>query len=161
MKDPTIDMLRQAIKEIHEYPERCGERLAQFHVVLSRTTTVPDTIKDMLGKELSMSTQYADFMQQNPLFLDKLRQCEAESWKAGKAEGKAEGKTEGKTEGEIEVILQLLHTHFSEATAELAELALRRVDIRDAEVIRPLKDATVKLDEQGVNTWVKDHLPAE
>jgi len=92
-----------------------------------------------------MSTQYADFMQQNPLFLDKLRQCKAE----------------GKTEGEIEVILQLLHTHFSEATAELAELALRRVDIRDAEAIRPLKDATVKLDEQGVNTWVKDHLPPE
>ena len=149
MKDPTVDMLRQAIKEIHQYPDRCGERLAQFHVVLSRTTTVPDNIKDMIGKELSMSTQYSEFMQQNPIFLDKLRQC------------KAEGKIEGKAEGEIEVILQLLHTHFSEATAELAALALRRVDIRDAEVIRPLKDATVKLDEQGVNTWVKDHLPPE
>jgi predicted transposase YdaD len=167
MKDPTVDMLRQAIKEIHEYynSERCGERLAQFHVVLSRTTTVPDNIKDMIGKELSMSTQYSEFMQQNPIFLEKLRQCEAESWKAGKAagkaEGKAEGKIEGKTEGEIEMILQLLHTHFSEATAELAELSLRRVDIRDAEVIRPLKDATVKLDEQGVNTWMKDHLPPE
>jgi hypothetical protein len=147
MKKPTVDMLRQAIKEIHEYynPERCGERLAQFHVVLSRTTTVPDNIKDMIGKELSMSTQYAEFMEQNPLFLEKLRKCKAE----------------GKIEGEIEVILQLLHTHFSEATAELVELALRRVDMRDAEAIRPLKEAAVKLDEQGVKRWVKDHLPAE
>ena len=151
MKDPTVGMLRQAIKEIHEYynPKRCGERLTQFHVVLSRTTTVPNHIKEMIGKELSMSTQYAEFMQQNPLFLEKLWKC------------KAEGKIEGKIEGEIEVILQLLHTHFSETTAELVELALRRVDIRDAEVIRPLKEATVKLDEQGVNRWVKDHLPAE
>jgi hypothetical protein len=155
MKDPTVDMLRQTIKEIHEYynPERCGERLAQFHVVLSRTTTVPDNIKDMIGKELSMSTQYAEFMQQNPLFLEKLRQCEAESREVGKIEGKIEG--------EIEVILQLLHTHFSEATAELVELALHRVGVRDAEVIRPLKEATIKLDEQGVKKWVKDHLPAE
>ncbi len=72
-----------------------------------------------------------------------------------------QGRRRRQGEGEIEVILQLLHTHFSEATAELAALALRRVDIRDAEVIRPLKDATVKLDEQGVNTWVKDHLPPE
>jgi hypothetical protein len=88
-----------------------------------------------------MSTQYAEFMEQNPLFLEKLWKCKAE--------------------GEIEVILQLLHIRFSEATAELVELALHRVDIRDVEVMRPLKEAAVKLDEQGVNKWVKDHLPTE
>ncbi len=88
MKDPTVDMLRQAIKEIHQYPDRCGERLAQFHVVLSRTTTVPDNIKDMIGKELSMSTQYSEFMQQNPIFLDKLRQCKAEGEGKAKARSK-------------------------------------------------------------------------
>ncbi len=88
-----------------------------------------------------MSSQYVDFMTQNPLFQQMLRERE--------------------TKGKIELILQLLHTHFSEATAELVELALRKVDIRDAEVIEPLKEATVKLDEQGVNRWLKDHLPAE
>ncbi|HEY4034821.1 MAG TPA: hypothetical protein VGL94_12745 [Ktedonobacteraceae bacterium] len=151
MKGPTVDMLRQAIREINEYynPERCGERLVQFHVVLSRTTTVPDDIKDMIGKELSMSTQYIDFMTQNPPFQQMLREYEIK------------GKMEGKMEGKIELILEMLHTHFSEATAELVELALRKVDIRDAEVIGPLKEATVKLDEQGVNRWLKEHLPTE
>ena len=66
-----------------------------------------------------MSSQYVDFMTQNPLFQQMLRERE--------------------TKGKIELILQLLHTHFSEATAELVELALRKVDIRDAEVIEPLK----------------------
>ena len=59
------------------------------------------------------------------------------------------------------MILQLLRIHFSEAMAELVELALRRVDIRDAKVIGPLEEATTHLDEQGVNRWLKDHLPAE
>jgi hypothetical protein len=89
--------------------------------------------------------QYVDFMTQNPLFQQMLR----------------ERKAEGLAEGEVKMILQLLHTHFSEATAELAELVLRKVDIRDAEVIEPLKEATVKLDEQGVDRWLKDHLPTE
>jgi hypothetical protein len=100
---------------------------------------------DTLIKELAMSTQYVDFITKNPLFERILREREAK----------------GFAEGETEMILQLLHTHFSEATAELVELALHRVDIRDAEVIRPLKEAAVKLDEQGVKKWVKDHLPAE
>ncbi len=151
MKGLTVDMLRQAIREIDEYynPERCGERLAQFHVVLSRTTTVPDDIKDLIGKELSMSSQYAEFMQQNPLYQEKLQACKTEAW------------TEGKIEGEIEMILQLLCTQFSEATAELVKLALRRVDIRDAEVMGPLKEATTHLDKQGIDRWVKEHFPAE
>jgi len=92
-----------------------------------------------------MSSQYAEFMQQNPLFQQMLREREIK----------------GLAEGEINVILQLLHTHFSEATAEFVELALRRVNIRDAEVIEPLKKATVNLDEQGVTMWLKEHLPTE
>jgi len=59
------------------------------------------------------------------------------------------------------MILQLLCTQFSEATAELVKLALRRVDIRDAEVMGPLKEATTHLDKQGIDGWVRDHLPAE
>ncbi len=92
-----------------------------------------------------MSSQYAEFMTQNPLFQQMLRERE----------------TKGFAEGKIKVILQLLRTHFSEATAELVELALRKVDIRDAEVIGPLKEAAVNLDEQGVNRWLKGHLPTE
>ncbi len=147
MKDPAIDMLRQAIREIREFyePERAVEHLAYFALVLYGTTTVSDEVKDIIGKELAMSTQYVDFITQNPLFERLLREREAK----------------GFAEGEIEMILQLLRTHFSETTAEFVELALRRVDIRDAEVIRPLKEAAVKLDEQGVKRWVKDHLPAE
>jgi len=142
MKDPTLDMLRQAIREIKAYydPERATERLAQFYCVLYGTTTVSDEVKDMIEKELSMSTQYVDFMTQTPLFQQMLK----------------EGKAEGMAEGMAEFIVQLLRIHFSEAKAELAELALR--DIQDVEVIRPLKEATAHLDEQAIDRWLKAHL---
>lgn len=151
MKGPTLDMLRHAIREICKYynPAEGGEHLAQFHVILSRTTTVPDDVKDLIGKELSMSTQYAEFMKQNPLFQQQL----AASWAAGKAEGK--------TEGEIKLIVQMLHAHFSEVKAELVELALRKMQVQDAQVIEKLATATIHLDEQGVDMWLKEYLPTE
>lgn len=147
MKDPTLDILQQAIRETRKYYdfERCGERLAQFHVILSRTTTVPDEIKDIIGKELSMSTQYAEFMKQNPLFQREL------------AESEAKGKVEGKTD----LIVQMLQTHFSEATTELVKLALRKMNMQDVQVIDQLAKATIKLDKEGVDRWLKEHLPAE
>jgi hypothetical protein len=53
MKDPTVDMLRQAIREMRAYysPERIDERLAQFHLVLYGTTTVSNEVKDLIGKD--------------------------------------------------------------------------------------------------------------
>jgi len=151
MKDPTVGMLRRAIREIYEYydSERVDEHLAQFHIILRRTTTVSDDIKDMIGKELFMSNQYAEFLKQHPYIDEEIHRREDELLAKGEAEGK------------VEVILEMLRIHFSEATAELVKLALRRVDIRDAEVMGPLKEATTHLDEQGVNRWLKDHLPAE
>jgi hypothetical protein len=92
-----------------------------------------------------MSTQYIDFLKQHPYIDEEIRRRRDQIL----------------AEGEIEVILQLLRIHFSETMAELVKLALRRVDMRDAEVIGPLKEAALNLDEQGVNRWVKDHLPAE
>jgi hypothetical protein len=92
-----------------------------------------------------MSSQYVDFMQQNPLFQKMLREREAKSL----------------AEGKVEVILEMVRIHFSETKAELVKLALRTVDIRDAEVMGPLKKATTHLDEQGIDRWVKEHLPAE
>jgi hypothetical protein len=84
-----------------------------------------------------MSNQYVDFITKNPLEERMLREREIK--------------------GEIKLIIQLLHVHFSQDKAELAELALRNV--RDAKVIEPLKDAAIHWDEQGVNMWLKDHLP--
>jgi len=143
MKDPTIDMLRQAIREIREFyePKRAVEHLAYFTVVLYGTTTVSNEVKDIIEKELAMSTEYVDFMTQNPLFERMLQEREAK--------------------GEIKMILQLLRTQFSEETAELVKLALRGVDIQDTEVMGPLEEAVAHLDKQGIDRWVKDHLSAE
>jgi hypothetical protein len=143
MKDPTADMLRQAIREIREFyePQQAVEHLAYFTLVLYGTTTVSNEVKDTIEKELAMSSQYVDFMTQNPLFERMLQEREAR--------------------GKIEMILQLLRIQFSDTLAELVELALRRVDIRNAEVIGPLEEATTHLDKQGIDRWVKEHLPAE
>jgi len=147
MKDPTVDMLRQAIREVREFyePKRAVEHLAYFTVVLYGTTTVSNEVKDIIEKELAMSTEYVDFMTQNPLFERMLQEREAK----------------GEIKGEIKMILQLLRTQFSEEIAELVKLALRGVDIQDAEVMGPLEEAVAHLDKQGIDRWVKDHLPVE
>ena len=92
-----------------------------------------------------MSTEYVDFMTQNPLFQQMLQEREAK----------------GEIKGEIKMILQLLRTQFSEETAELVKLALRGVDIQDAEVMGPLEEAVAHLDKQGIDRWLKDRLPVE
>jgi hypothetical protein len=96
-----------------------------------------------------MSTQYAEFMKQNPLFQQELAACRAES----EAKDEAKGKTD--------LIVQMLHTHFSEATAELVKLALRKMNMQDVQVIDQLAKATIKLDKDGVDLWLKEHLPTE
>ncbi len=93
-----------------------------------------------------MSKQYAEFLKQHPYIDEEIHRREDELLAKGEAEGK------------VEVILEMLRIHFSEATAELVKLALRRVDIRDAEVMGPLKEAL----ECDVSLWMggrKDSCP--
>jgi len=144
MKDPTVDMLRQAIREIREFyeSERAIERLAQFYCVLYGTTTVPDEVKDLIEKELSMSSQYVDFMTQTPLFQQLLKEREAK----------------GKIEGLRTSVLKILRANFPDMFDELAKYIGR---IQNAEVLEKIEDAALVPDRQRVRTLAETNAPAE
>jgi hypothetical protein len=140
MKDPTVDMLQQAIQEMRAYYslEQIGERLAQFHVVLYGTTTVPDEVKNLIGKELSMSTQYADFMAQNPLFQQKLQERDINRLRKS--------------------ILKILRINFSDTFDELAKQIGR---IQNIEILEKIEDAGLASDKQNVQALIEKNASAE
>jgi len=140
MKDPTIDMLQQAIREIHEFyePERAVEHLAHFTVVLYGTTTVPNKVKDLIEKELSMSTQYVDFMTKNALFQQMLREREINRLQKS--------------------VLKILRANFPDTFDELAKHVGR---IHNAEVLEKIEDAALVPDKQGVQTLAETNAPLE
>ena len=151
MKDPTIDMLRRAIREINEYynAERCGERLAQFHVVLSRTTTVSDDIKDLIGKELFMSNQYAEFLKQHPYIDEEIHRR------------KDEFLAEGEVNRAHKSILKILRTHCPDLFEKLVELPKRLDCIQDIEILEKIEDAALASDVQYVQALIETNAPVE
>jgi hypothetical protein len=68
MKDPSVALLKRAIKEIAEYYDErhAVERLSQFGVMLKRTTTVSASNKQKIQEELKMYTPYQKFLIQKP-----------------------------------------------------------------------------------------------
>jgi hypothetical protein len=151
MKGPTLDMLCQAIREIRKYygSERCYERLFQFHVILSRTTTVPDEIKDMIGKELFMSTQYAEFVKLHPYIRQELENR------------KEELLAEGEIKYAHKSILKILHTNCPDILNELVELPKLLGCIKNVEVLEKIEDAALASDRQSIQTLIETHAPTE
>ncbi len=151
MKDPTVDMLRQAIREIREYynSERSSERLSQFHLVLSRTTTVPDDIKDMIGKELYMSSQYIDFLKQHPYIREEIENRSEELL------------TKGEINRAHKSILKILRTHCPDLFDKLVELPKRLDCIQDIEILDKIEDAALASDVQRVQALIETNAPTE
>ena len=151
MKDPTLDMLRQAIKEIREHygSEQCYERLFQFHVILSRTTTVPDEIKDMIGKELFMSTQYAEFVKLHPYIRQELENRREELL------------VKGEIKYAHKSILKILHTNCPDLLDEVIELPRLLGYIRNIEVLEKIEDAALASDKQNVRTLIETYAHTE
>ena len=58
MKDPTVDLLKQALQEMHEHddPSEFAHHVDWFNTMLSRTTTVSEKDKNLVKEHLH--TQY-------------------------------------------------------------------------------------------------------
>ncbi len=144
MKNPSVALLKRAIKEIHEYYDenRAGERLGQFGVMLIRTTTISALNKQKIQEELYMYSPYQQFLSQNP-DVERLAQ---------------KNRIEGKIEGKIESILNILNFRFSnDMLTDLAKQALG--SIHDIEVLGQLeREALRSPDEQHVHKWLDKYL---
>ena len=155
MKDPTVDMLRQAIRKTYEYydSEQIDEHLAQFHIMLRRTTTVSDGIKDLIGKELFMSNQYAEFLKQHPYIDEEIHRC--------KDEFLAEGDAKGEVNRAHKSILKILRTHCPDLFDKLVELPKRLDRIQDIEILEKIEDAALASNVRYVQALIETNAPVE
>ncbi len=100
-----------------------------------------DEDKHLVEEELNMSTQYKDFLKENPVVHQFILESE----------------TKGEIKGMREMILRTLSLRFSDALVELAKQALSGIE--SVEVLYQLQDTAVTSDEQGVRTSLTQLLP--
>jgi len=145
MKDPSVALLKRAIKEICEYydEQRAVERLIPFGVMLKRTTTISESNKQKIQEALKMYTPYQEFIRQNPDVerFGQQREMEGEIKYAQKS------------------ILNILNFRFSnDMLIDLAKQALG--NIQDIQVLEQLeRKALQSPDEQEVHRWLDKYLP--
>jgi len=148
MKEPSVALLKRAIKEIWEYYDerRAVERLIQFVVMLKRTTTVSASNKQKIQEALEMYTPYQEFIKQNPDVERIALQREME------------GKIKGKIEYAQESILKILNHRFpNDMLIDHAKQALG--SIHDIEVLGQLElEALQSPDEQDIHRWLGKYL---
>jgi hypothetical protein len=141
----------QLWREIYEYydSERVDEHLAQFHIILRRTTTVSDDIKDLIGKELFMSNQYAEFLKQHPYIDQEIHRREDELL------------AEGEVNRAHKSILKIRRTHCPDLFDKIVELPKRLERIQDIEILEKIEDAALASDGQNVQILVETNDPTE
>lgn len=144
MKDPSVALLKRAIKQIVEYydEKHAIDRLIQFGVMLKRTTTVLEGNKQKIQEELEMYTPYQKFISQNPDVERYGQQREME----------------GKIEGKVNSILKILNFRFpNDMLIALAKQALG--DIHDIQVLDQLESEALRSpDEKYIHKQLSKYL---
>ncbi len=159
MKDPSLDLLRQALREMtqHYSRPRLGYRLMWFAHILRRTDTVSEQDKQTIEEEFDMVYNYDELVRDDPTIQRLLAQSLAEGEARGKAqgvmEGEARGKAQGMVEGEMkalkEMILNILSIRFSPALAARVQPVVMGIESYD--VIKMLSQRMLKIpNEQAV-----------
>jgi hypothetical protein len=111
--------------------------------MLKRTTTMLDQEKRIVEEELNMSTQYKDFLRENPVVHQFIIESEAK----------------GEIKGLRKSILKFLKTRFSDSLVELAEQALSNIE--NVEVLDALEEVAFTSDEQSLRASLTQHLPQQ
>ncbi|HEY4032691.1 MAG TPA: hypothetical protein VGL94_01850 [Ktedonobacteraceae bacterium] len=158
MKNPSLDLLRQALREMAQHYSRptLGYRLMWFSKILRRTDTMSEQDKQTIEEELGMLFNYDELIRDDPVIQRLLAQSEAEGEARGKIEGEARGEARGKIEGETrgkietlkEAVLNVLSIRFSPALAAKAQSTV--ISIQDEEALKRLHRQLLKAaDEQS------------
>ncbi len=111
MKDPTVDLLKRALQEMHEYdePTQFTYHVEWFDTMLSRTTTVSKKDKQLIKEHLRMQYRLHPLLAENP----EIQSVIAEG--ISKGISKEISKAEAKAEARVlqEAIIDLINDRFS------------------------------------------------
>ena len=102
-----------------------------------------DEDKHVVEEELNMSTQYKDFLKENPVVHQFI----------------IESEIKGEIKGMREMILNLLRTRFSDSLVSLAEQVLSGIE--NTEVLNAVGQEAFTSDEQSLRASLAQYLPQQ
>jgi len=160
MKNATVELLTQAVREMHEMEDRphFTRHLAWFHTMLGRTTTVSQEDKLKMKEVLKM--QYPGFalFREDPVIGGMILEGELKGRAEGKAEGRIEGEIKGKIEGIQEAIVDIVRDSFSPQLVAQVQQAI--TTSQDEEQLRKFLRRLFRLsDEQEVLDLLTECFP--
>ncbi len=152
MKDSSVDLLKQALKEMAHHYNRAelGYRFTWFSHILRRTDTVSDQDKETIEGTIKMLYGYEEIIQDDPVIQNLLAQRELE--------GEARGEARGEIKGIRDSILSILSVRFSPTLAAQAQPAI--MSMQDYEALKRLQRQLLKADDEKSALLVLD-LPEE
>ncbi len=152
MKDPSLDLLRQALKEMTQHYSRpqLGYRLIWFAHILRRTDTMSEQDKQTLEEEFDMLYNYDEIIRDDPTIQRLLAQS--------MAEGEAKGEARAEKRARKEMILSILSIRFSPAMTAQARSTV--MSIEDEEDLKRLHRQLLKAADEQSARLVLD-LPDE
>jgi len=145
MQGATPGLLKQALEEIvHSYGrQQIGSHLLRFHRIMWRSKMMSDQEKLEIEEELHMQYHFDEFIDENPVVLERVARSEAR----------------GKIEGLQESILSILAVRFS-VLAAIPQTQQALAHIQDIETLKQLQQELILApDEQSARALLK--LPVQ
>jgi hypothetical protein len=139
MKNPSVALLKQALREMSEYYSRevLLYRFRWFYRILRRTTTMSEQDKQVIEEELKVQFTYEELIKEDPVIQNLLAQSEIK----------------GKIEDRKQSILDFLSIRFSPALAAQARAAVMATQVY--EVLEMLfRQLIIAPDERTARTVV-------
>jgi hypothetical protein len=170
MKGPTVDLLKQALQEMHEHDEdsEFANHVEWFETMLSRTTTVSEKDKKLIEEHLRMQYQLHPLLAQNPTIQNVIAEETAKrvAKELAEAEAKIEAKSEarGETRGIIkglqEGIIDLINDRFSAPVVKRAKQAI--APSQDIQQLKKLIPQIARAaDEEEVYALLNQYFPVQ
>ena len=148
MKEPTVELLTQAMREMNEHDTRpqFKRHLAWFQTMLERTTTILQRDKQKIKEILKMQYQGYELFREDPVIGGMI------------LEGELKGRVEGKVEGVQDSILDIISDCFSPQIVAQVQQAI--APCQDVEKLKMFLRQLVRLsDEQEVLALLTESFP--
>jgi hypothetical protein len=149
MKDPTVNLLKQALQEMHEHdPSQFLRHVEWFNTMLSRTTMVSEQDKHLVKEHLRMQYKLHPLLAEDPTIQSVI------------AEGLAKG--EAKIEAKIlqEAIIDLINDHFPTQVVTRVQQAI--TPSQNIEQLKKLHRRIARVaDEEEVYALLSEYFPVQ
>ncbi len=150
MKDPTVDLLMQALEEMHEHddPPQFLHHVEWFDTMLARTTTVSEEDKHLVKEHLRMQYQLHPLLAENPTIQSVI------------AEESAKRVAKEVAENLQEMIIDLINDRFSTQVVTQVQQAI--TPSQDIEQLKKLHRQIARVaDEEEVHALLSQYFPAQ